>query len=111
MVPKMPCCTTLIGDCLAALSRPLQCRSMRASRNWASWSGLVAALTLLAPPVIVRADPESDSELKEVVVTAQRQSERSHDVPIALTAVSADELHDRGSDRPRISRPWCRISC
>ena len=36
------------------------------------------------------------TELNEVVVTAQRQSERSQDVPIALTAVSADELHDRG---------------
>src|ERR1700683_5260043 len=94
MVPMMPRCTTLIGDCLAALSRPLQYRSMRASRNWAAWSGLVAALALLAPPVVVRADPDSDAELKEVVVTAQRQSERSHDVPIALTAVSAEGPHD-----------------
>src|SRR5580704_15760424 len=96
MVPMMPRCTTPIGDFLAASSRPLQCRSMRAWRNWASWSVLIAALSLLAPPAVVRADPESDSELNEVVVTAQRQSERSHDVPIALTAVSADELHDRG---------------
>jgi len=58
--------------------------------------GLAAALAILAPPVVVRADADSDSQLNEVVVTAQRQSERSHDVPIALTAVSADELHDRG---------------
>ena len=96
MVPMMPRCTTLIRDCLVAVSLPLRCRSRRASHNWTSWSGLVAALALLAPPVVVRADPGSDSELTEVVVTAQRQSERSHDVPIALTAVSADELHDRG---------------
>src|ERR1700680_3015968 len=93
MVPMMP---RWIGDCLAALPRPPWCRSTRASRNGASLPGLIAALALLAPPLVARADPDSDSVLKEVVVTAQRQSERSHDVPIALTAVSADELHDRG---------------
>src|ERR1700686_4561825 len=93
MVPMMP---RWIGDCLAALPRPPWCRSTRASRNGASLPGLIAALALLAPPLVARADPDSDSVLKEVVVTAQRQSERSHDVPIALTAVSADELRDRG---------------
>jgi iron complex outermembrane receptor protein len=53
---------------------------------------LLAALSTLALPPIASAD----AELNEVVVTAQRQSERSHDVPIALTAVSGDELRDRG---------------
>src|ERR1700738_628678 len=54
----------------------------------------LSTLVILPLPIIARAD--GDPELNEVVVTAQRQSERSHDVPIALTAVSADELHDRG---------------
>src|SRR5579862_7239801 len=66
-------------------------RAAQVASNWISFIGVVATLAL---PMITRAD--SDSELSEVVVTAQRQSERSHDVPIALTAVSADELHDRG---------------
>ena len=42
-------------------------------------------------PLIAKAD----SELNEVLVTAQRQSERTQDVPISLTAVTADELRDR----------------
>ena len=55
-------------------------------------AGVVPAI--LAVPILARAD--ADTELNEVVVTAQRQSERSQDVPIALTAVSADVLHDKG---------------
>jgi iron complex outermembrane receptor protein len=54
----------------------------------------LSTLVILPMPIIARAD--GDPELNEIVVTAQRQSERSQDVPIALTAVSADELHDRG---------------
>ena len=39
---------------------------------------------------------ESTSELTEVVVTAERRSERLQDVPIAVTALSAAELEARG---------------
>jgi iron complex outermembrane receptor protein len=66
----------------------------RVAQVASSWIWFIGVVATLALPMIARAD--SDSELSEVVVTAQRQSERSHDVPIALTAVSADELHDRG---------------
>ena len=45
----------------------------------------------MALPVIARAD----SQLNEVLVTAQRQSESSQDVPISLTAVTPEELRDR----------------
>jgi iron complex outermembrane recepter protein len=38
----------------------------------------------------------SDLTLEEVIVTAQRRSERVQDVPIAITAVSNTELEDRG---------------
>jgi iron complex outermembrane receptor protein len=52
-----------------------------------------AALSLMmALPLIASADPE----LSEVVVTAQRQSERSQDVPIAISSVSASDLKDLG---------------
>ncbi len=40
--------------------------------------------------------PGTDAfELQEVVVTAQKRSEKLQDVPIAITVVNADELHDR----------------
>jgi iron complex outermembrane recepter protein len=68
-------------------------RGARAQNTWISLGGLLSAVATLALPLIASAD---SSELNEVVVTAQRQSERSKDVPIALTAVSADELRDRG---------------
>ena len=38
----------------------------------------------------------SDLTLEEVIVTAQRRSERVQDVPIAVTAMSGTELEDRG---------------
>src|ERR1700694_2763795 len=68
-------------------------RGARAHNTWAALVGLLSAVATLALPLIASAD---SAELNEVVVTAQRQSERSKDVPIALTAVSADELRDRG---------------
>src|ERR1700693_1479739 len=91
MVSMMPSRATPIDDGIAALSGPRGRRTARVASNWASLLGLLAALTISALPLVARADPELD----EVVVTAQRQSERSKDVPIALTAVSADELRDR----------------
>jgi iron complex outermembrane receptor protein len=52
----------------------------------------IAAGVLGQVPGIVLAD----DELNEIVVTAQRQSERMQDVPIAITAMSASELADLG---------------
>src|SRR3979490_2786320 len=92
MVPQMLRRATSSLDYIAALSGSTAGRGARAQNTWASLVGLLAALTTLALPLIASAD----AELNEVVVPAQRQSERSHDVPIALTAVSADELRDRG---------------
>ena len=39
----------------------------------------------------------ADEALDEIVVTAQKKSERLQDVPIAITALSAAELNDRGA--------------
>jgi len=93
MVPMKPRRATPIDDCIAVPSGPTGRHTARVPSNWLSLVGLLAALTIAALPLIASAD---SSELNEVVVTAQRQSERSKDVPIALTAVSADELRDRG---------------
>jgi iron complex outermembrane receptor protein len=52
----------------------------------------MAAAVLGTLPVTALAD----DELNEIVVTAQRQTERMQDVPIAITAISASDLTDRG---------------
>lgn len=41
------------------------------------------------------AEPESDA-LQEIVVTAQKRSESMQSVPIAITAISSDQLHAAG---------------
>src|SRR5215472_18095358 len=54
---------------------------------------LVLAGALSAP---ARAQEPGSAELAEVVVTAERRSERLQDVPIAVTALSGDDLTMRG---------------
>jgi iron complex outermembrane receptor protein len=53
---------------------------------------VIAAGVLLQLPSAALAD----EELNEIVVTAQRQTERIQDVPIAITAISAADLIRRG---------------
>src|SRR6202049_708729 len=58
-------------------------------------------LTALAPIALIvcslsPASASAEEGLEEIVVTAQRQSERLQDVPIAITALSGAELADRG---------------
>src|SRR6202790_180827 len=52
----------------------------------------IALIVCTVSPKLARAD----EALEEVVVTAQRQSERLQDVPIAITALSGAELAARG---------------
>ena len=58
--------------------------------------GVLVAASLLgaAWPQAARADEAA--ALEEVTVTAQRRTERLQDVPVAVTAISATELFDRG---------------
>jgi iron complex outermembrane recepter protein len=58
----------------------------------ASAFGLAAAGTL---PVLA-ADAATDSDLDEVIVTAQNRAQDVNDVPIAIDVVSAEELRDAG---------------
>ena len=51
----------------------------------------LSALALAGLPVISLA---ADDELQEVLVTAQKRSERLQDVPAAITALSGDSLND-----------------
>ena len=62
----------------------------RTARAIAALATAVAAVTLPG-----HASAETAS-LEEIVVTAQRRTERLQDVPIAITAISASELNDRG---------------
>lgn len=56
-----------------------------------------AGFCLASPSFAQTATPApSDAGLDEIVVTAQRQSESLQEVPIAVTAVTADELQSRG---------------
>jgi len=50
------------------------------------------AVATVLVPLAVRAD----TTLDEIVVTAQRRTERLQDVPVAVTALSASDLTDRG---------------
>src|ERR1700675_2750035 len=52
----------------------------------------IALIVCTVSPKLARAD----EALEEVVVTAQRQSERLQEVPIAITALSGAELAERG---------------
>ena len=55
----------------------------------------VALLAGLAPATIALAEG-TESTLEEVIVTAQRQSERIQEVPIAISAISNEDLQNRG---------------
>jgi len=66
------------------------------SRRLAAYIVALAGLTPVSP-VLHAADANAPTEqLQEVVVVAERRSEKLEDVPIAVTAISASELQDRG---------------
>ena len=69
--------------------------------RWCAPLGVVAAIAFGSPLSVnaqqtTNADPASDTTLQEVIVTAQRRSERLEDVPISITAVSGQQLANSG---------------
>jgi iron complex outermembrane receptor protein len=60
--------------------------------------GAVAALaTLSAVSALAQEkEPATDTELPEIVVTATRQATNLQDTPIAITAITAEDLEERG---------------
>lgn len=67
----------------------MQNNTNRAVRHLLCLTGLLAAAHAAAAAA-------ASTELGEVVVTAQRKSERLQDVSIAITALSAADLNDCG---------------
>ena len=53
---------------------------------------------------------EAPQDLQEVVVTAQRRSERIQDVPITITQLSSEQLKQANAQSPgghlKIPHPW-----
>lgn len=74
---------------------------MRKSVFFAACSSI--ALSLSGPALAQGAATEqsADATIAEIVVTAQKRSERIQDVPIAITAVSGDSLAERGITDPK----------
>ena len=78
-----------------------QARSRTASK--AIWSSGVAALALIASPAFAQntqdaAQAEQTGGLNEIVVTAQKREEGLQDTPIAITAVSGEDLQAQGAE-------------
>ena len=67
-------------------------RSTRSRLRALSWSLAGGAALYGAWPQAVRAD----TTLEEIVVTAERRTEKAQDIPVAITAVSAADLEARG---------------
>src|ERR1700720_1594005 len=88
-VPELPTANASRGD---AAMRGRGYRFYRSCLRELAWllAGGVALGT--AWPQSARAD----AALEEVVVTAERRSEKAQDVPVAITAVSAADLESRG---------------
>src|SRR5580765_5864478 len=55
-----------------------------------------ALIAIATANFLVPLAAQADTTLDEIVVTAERRSERLQDVPVAVTALSASDLTDRG---------------
>jgi iron complex outermembrane receptor protein len=55
----------------------------------------LASMVAVAPVAAESQEIPDETKLEEVVVTAQKREERLQDVPIAITAITADQIADR----------------
>ncbi|MBK7250897.1 MAG: TonB-dependent receptor [Gammaproteobacteria bacterium] len=56
----------------------------------------IATAIAAAAPAFVQAQQSSEPAIEEVIVTAQKREEKLQDVPIAITAISSEQLTTRG---------------
>lgn len=59
-------------------------------------AGLTCTVFAVLPSLVAGQSSESGLTLEEVVVTAQKREERIFDVPLSVTAISGEEIVDRG---------------
>ena len=64
-------------------------------------SAVAISAWIIAPSLAVAADESSEqnSPLSEIIVTAQKRTERLQDVPVPVTSISADELTENNLTR------------
>lgn len=79
------------GQGVGLTTRAARLQSLR----WTSASA-AAALTCVAPSIAIAADEEAAIVLEQVTVTARKRSENLQNVPVAVTAVSAEKLDNYG---------------
>ncbi len=69
------------------------------SLRWCALSGVAALGTLLNGLVLAADTAAPASEVQEVVVTAQYREEKLQDIPIAITAITAQQIEQQGAQR------------
>lgn len=76
-------------------------RRFRASMGGTAIAALVACGTLVATGSVAQENTPSSSveKIEQIVVTAQKRSERAQDVAITLNAISADQLRNGAATR------------
>jgi iron complex outermembrane recepter protein len=67
---------------------------MKQSHKTALHSCAALAIAMLSYPALAQSSPPS-ADAGEIVVTAQRRTENLRDVPISITAISAEDLKER----------------
>ena len=77
------------ATCILSLATATAAQAQQSSASGASTDGATSAAS-------TGAATEPTGQLQEIVVTAQRRSERLQDVPVAVTALTADKLSDSG---------------
>ena len=56
----------------------------------------VASFAMIAAPALAQDAPAADDAPSEIVVTAQKRTERLQDVPVAVSVISGDAIANRG---------------
>lgn len=72
---------------------------MKNVKHMISISAAVIALAASMPAVAQEAQPATDAPAGDIIVTAQKRAERLIDVPVAISAISADTLTSQNINR------------